>query len=93
MDLYYRLNVFPITLPPLRERKEDIKDLSEFFARSFANKFNKSYKGISYQMLQQLNNYDFPGNIRELENIIEQSVILNDGKSELTLRQQLVINQ
>lgn len=89
LDLYYRLNVFPITLPPLRERKEDIKDLAEFFAKSFANKFNKSYNGISYQMLQQLNNYAFPGNIRELENIIEQSVILNDGKSELTLRQQL----
>ncbi len=89
LDLYYRLNVFPITLPPLRERKEDIKELSEFFAKSFANKFNKSYNGISYQMLQQLNIYNFAGNIRELENIIEQSVILNDGKSELTLRQQL----
>jgi len=89
LDLYYRLNVFPITLPALRERKEDIKDLSEFFATKFSNKFNKSYTGFGYQMLQQLNNYDFPGNIRELENIIEQSVILNDGVKELSLRQPL----
>ncbi|MEP6466210.1 MAG: sigma 54-interacting transcriptional regulator [Parafilimonas sp.] len=92
LDLYYRLNVFPITLPPLRERKEDIKDLSEFFAKEFAKKFNKPYTGISYQMLQHLNSYNFPGNIRELENIIEQSVILNDGKSELALRQPLASN-
>jgi len=89
LDLYYRLNVFPITMPPLRERREDIKDLSEFFAKSFTNKFNKLYTGISYQMLQQLSAYDFPGNIRELENVIEQSVIVNDGKTELSLRQQL----
>ena len=89
LDLYYRLNVFPVTLPPLRERKEDIKELSEHFANFFAQKFNKLFNGISDGMLQQLMNYDFPGNIRELENIIEQSVILNDGKSQLTLRHPL----
>ncbi len=92
LDLYYRLNVFPITLPPLRERKEDIKELSEYFAECFAKKFNKTYNGISDQMLQQLFAYDFPGNIRELENIIEQSVILNDSLSKLSLRQNLVSN-
>ncbi|MEO8111863.1 MAG: sigma 54-interacting transcriptional regulator, partial [Ginsengibacter sp.] len=92
LDLYYRLNVFPITMPPLRERKEDIKELCVFFSQRFCKKFNKPYNGISYQMLQQLNAYDFPGNIRELENIIEQAVILNDGKIELTLRQTLSSN-
>ena len=92
LDLYYRLNVFPITLPPLRERKEDIKELAEYFADCFAKKFNKTYTGVSDPMLQQLKAYNFPGNIRELENIIEQSVILNDGSSQLSLRQQLVLN-
>lgn len=89
LDLYYRLNVFPITLPPLRERKDDIKALVEYFADHFTNKFNKSYHGISQQMLDHLQEYSFPGNIRELENIIEQSVILNDGSSPLAMHQQL----
>ncbi|HVX28713.1 MAG TPA: sigma 54-interacting response regulator [Parafilimonas sp.] len=89
LDLYYRLNVFPITLPPLRERKEDIDELANHFAKHYAEKFNKAFNEISEAMLQQLMAYDFPGNIRELENIMEQSVILNDGKSPLSLRQQL----
>lgn len=89
LDLYYRLNVFPITLPPLRDRKEDIEELAEYFGEHFTRKFQKAYNGISQQMLHQLLAYDFPGNIRELENIIEQSVILNDGKSPLIMRQQL----
>ncbi len=83
---------FPITLPPLRERIEDIKELAEYFAEGFAKKFNKTYNGISDQMLQQLLAYDFPGNIRELENIMEQSVILNDSSSKLSLRQNLASN-
>jgi transcriptional regulator with GAF, ATPase, and Fis domain len=89
LDLYYRLNVFPIMLPALRERKEDLAQLSDFFASGCCKRFNRSYQGISGQMMEQLEAYDWPGNIRELENIIEQSVILNDGKSALTLRQHL----
>lgn len=93
LDLYYRLNVFPVTLPPLRERKEDIQELAEYFATTITNKFNKPFQGISDDMLKQLMTYDFPGNIRELENIIEQSAILNDGNSPLTLRYPLTATQ
>jgi transcriptional regulator with PAS, ATPase and Fis domain len=90
LDLYYRLNVFPITLPPLRNRIEDIAQLAATIAGRFSKKFNKSFQGISEQMLAQLETYHWPGNIRELENIIEQSVILNDSRSKLHLRQPLV---
>ncbi len=91
LDLYYRLNVFPVTLPPLRERKEDIQELAIFFAEQFSKKFNKPFHGISAEMLSDMEMYTWPGNIRELENIMEQSVILNDGKSKLTLRQPLSV--
>ena len=93
IDLYYRLNVFPITIAPLRERREDIKDLSEFFAAGYCQKFNKPYAGISDEMLAQLLRYDFPGNVRELENIIEQSVVLNVGNDPLKLKQPLRITE
>jgi DNA-binding NtrC family response regulator len=89
LDLYYRLNVFPLQLPPLRERKEDIRQLAAFFAAGFCRKINKPLAGISPQMLSELESYDWPGNIRELENIMEQSVILNDGRSALTLKRPL----
>jgi DNA-binding NtrC family response regulator len=89
LDLYYRLNVFPVTVPPLRERKEDIEKLAYFFAENFCKKFNKAFAGISPQMLAELEAYDYPGNIRELENIMEKAVILNDGSSRLSLRQSL----
>ena len=89
LDLYYRLNVFPIMLPSLRERKEDLAQLSDFFASRCFSRFNKSYQGISTQMMQQMEAYDWPGNIRELENIIEQAVIMNDGQSALMLKRPL----
>lgn len=89
LDLYYRLNVFPIMLPSLRDRKEDLMQLSEYFASGCCKRFNKHYTGISSQMMQQLENYDWPGNIRELENIIEQSVVMNDGRSPLSLKRPL----
>lgn len=89
LDLYYRLNVFPITLPPLRERKDDIRLLADSFAAQCCNRIKKSYHGIAPQMLQALEAWDWPGNIRELENIIEQSVILNDGRSPLELKRPL----
>ncbi|HSU52236.1 MAG TPA: sigma 54-interacting transcriptional regulator, partial [Segetibacter sp.] len=89
LDLYYRLNVFPVTLPPLRERKEDIKLLSYYFAENFSKRYNKPFQKISDNMLKQLEAYSWPGNIRELENIIEQSFIMNDGRNELTLKTSL----
>jgi transcriptional regulator with GAF, ATPase, and Fis domain len=83
LDLYYRLNVFPITLPPLRERKEDISLLANFFAHKFSKKTGKPFNGIKPSAMEELMQYNWPGNIREMENILEQSFVLNDGKSEL----------
>ncbi|HEX6431836.1 MAG TPA: sigma 54-interacting transcriptional regulator [Niastella sp.] len=83
LDLYYRLNVFPITLPPLRERKEDIPLLASFFAQKFSRKTGKPFHGIRSGALDEMIQYNWPGNIREMENIIEQAFVLNDGKSLL----------
>ncbi|ADB39677.1 sigma 54-interacting response regulator [Spirosoma linguale] len=90
LDLYYRLNVFPITLPPLRERKSDIQALSVYVANRFCKEFSKDFNGISAGMMDELEGYTWPGNIRELENVLERSVILNDGQSELELKQSLL---
>ncbi len=76
LDLYYRLNVFPIELPSLRQRKEDIPLLVNHFLESFAKKSQKELTGISEGALQDLMDYDWPGNIRELEHLIERSVLL-----------------
>jgi transcriptional regulator with GAF, ATPase, and Fis domain len=89
LDLYYRLNVFPITLPPLRERKSDIEVLSYFFANRFCKEFNKLFTGFSAPMIEEMMAYNWPGNIRELENVVEQCIILNNGKSKLELRRNL----
>jgi len=75
-DLYYRLNVIPIHLPPLRERREDIPLLINYFIRKYAQMFGKEIRDISSYAMELLMNYAFPGNIRELENIIERSVAL-----------------
>ncbi|WDF56103.1 sigma 54-interacting transcriptional regulator [Mucilaginibacter sp. KACC 22063] len=80
LDLYYRLNVFPIELPALRQRKEDIPLLVNYFLDRWAKKSNKEITGISSEALQALTDYDWPGNIRELEHLIERSVLLTqDG--------------
>src|SRR5262245_10585667 len=78
-DLFYRLNVFPIETPPLRERKDDILMLVEYFVQSYARKAGKSIRTIEKRTLEQLRAYDWPGNIRELQNVIERSVILTSG--------------
>ncbi|MCK9605460.1 MAG: sigma 54-interacting transcriptional regulator [Methylomonas sp.] len=78
-DLFYRLNVFPVTTPPLRERLEDIPLLVEFLIGKFAPKIGKKIIAISAKSLQRLQDYHWPGNIRELENIIERAIILADG--------------
>lgn len=79
LDLYYRLNVFPITLPPLRERKEDIVSLAKYFVNVYAQKENKVITGVADHVLSAMVNYDWPGNIRELENIVARSVLLASG--------------
>lgn len=76
LDLYYRLNVFPIQLPPLRERKEDIGMLARHFIAVYSSKMNKNVSEISETALKSLLTYQWPGNIRELENLIERSILL-----------------
>lgn len=78
-DLYYRLNVMEIFTPPLRERREDIKPLSAHFLQKHLPKSNKKIKGFSEEAMDILLNYSYPGNIRELENIIERAIILEKG--------------
>jgi two-component system response regulator PilR (NtrC family) len=78
-DLYYRLNVIPIFLPPLRERKEDIPLLINNFIEKYAQMFGKEIRNISSYAMELLMNYAFPGNIRELENIIERSVAMESS--------------
>jgi formate hydrogenlyase transcriptional activator len=78
-DLYYRLNVFPITLPPLRERREDIPLLVHFFAQKFGKIMRKPIERIPTETLTALTHYTWPGNIRELQNLIERAVILSRG--------------
>lgn len=79
-DLYYRLNVVPVFLPPLRERRDDIPVLIEFFLRRF-NEENRKKKTITAEALKRLLNHDWPGNVRELENTIERMVIMSQGNS------------
>ncbi len=78
-DLYYRLNVVPIKIPPLRERREDIPPLVEHFVQSFSKDNRKSIEGVSREAMDQLVKYDYPGNIRELENILERAVVISRG--------------
>jgi len=79
-DLFYRINVVPILLPPLRERKEDIPLLIEHFIKKFNSENQKNVKGITPEALQALMNYDWPGNVRELENLIERVVALTQNE-------------
>ncbi|HET6515923.1 MAG TPA: sigma-54 dependent transcriptional regulator [Thermodesulfovibrionales bacterium] len=80
-DLFYRLNVFPINLPPLRERKEDIPALADHFIRKFGRETEKEVSSISAEAMKRLILHDWPGNVRELENIIHRAVILCKGKA------------
>ncbi len=78
-DLFYRLNVFPLTLPPLRERQEDIPVLSHYFAQRKSARLGRTPRTFTTAAMERLSGYSWPGNIRELENIIERAVILCDG--------------
>ena len=77
-DLYYRLNTIPLYLPPLRERPEDIPLLARHFVHKYAAEFEREVSGISDDALQLLLHYEWPGNIRELENCIERAVVFAD---------------
>jgi formate hydrogenlyase transcriptional activator len=78
-DLYYRLNVVPISSPPLRERSEDIPMLVEFLVARFAKRTRKTIRTIEKRTLKLLQNYEWPGNVRELQNVVERAVVLCDG--------------
>jgi formate hydrogenlyase transcriptional activator len=78
-DLYYRLNVFPITVPPLRERPEDILPLASAFIGEFSKAFGKNIVSIARESINALQNYDWPGNVRELRNVIERAMIVTKG--------------
>jgi formate hydrogenlyase transcriptional activator len=80
-DLYYRLNVFPIPLPPLRERRGDIPALVEHFVEIYARRMNKQIEEIPTETMSAISSFHWPGNIRELQNFVERSVILSSGNS------------
>jgi len=85
-DLYYRLNVFPITLPSLRDRLDDLPQITEFFLRRFRDKYQRPVKSLAPEVLQAFQNFPWPGNIRELENVIERVVIMCQAET-LTLKE------
>src|SRR6185312_863558 len=78
-DLYYRLNVFPVMLPPLRERREDIPRLVNHFTQQFARRMGRRIETIPSSVMDALAQYPWPGNVRELQNVIERAVILSPG--------------
>ena len=80
LDLFYRLSVFPIEVPPLRERKEDIPMLLEYFTKRYASRVGKNIKNVDKRTLELFQSYPWPGNVRELQNVIERSVILCDSE-------------
>lgn len=82
-DLYYRLNVFPVQIPPLREREGDIQELAEFFMRRYSVEFDKHYREMSSDCLRVLNGYPWPGNIRELDSVIARAVISSAEQDEI----------
>jgi transcriptional regulator with GAF, ATPase, and Fis domain len=81
LDLFYRLNVFPIQMPSLRERPDDIRLLATYFIERYASKAGKKIRAIEQKTLAWLEDYDWPGNIRELQNVVERAVILCDGET------------
>ncbi len=91
-DLFYRLNVFPVKVPPLRERKDDIPVLTRHFLDESCRRFNKHCHGLRENTVQQLQNYSWPGNIRELQNVIERAVILSKG-SALHIEPRLIFDR
>ncbi len=81
-DLFFRLSVFPIHIPPLRERTSDLRLLAQFFVDKFARDLHRQGLQLSAEAAQAIDNYSWPGNVRELQNTIERAVILTDGKAD-----------
>jgi transcriptional regulator with GAF, ATPase, and Fis domain len=79
-DLWYRLNIFPITLPPLRDRAEDVPPLVDYYVKKIARRMGKPIEIISEKVMDTLKNYGWPGNVRELENVLERAVINSSGR-------------
>jgi transcriptional regulator with GAF, ATPase, and Fis domain len=92
-DLFYRLNVLPLHNPPLRERRSDISQLAMFFLARFSRRFGRTVTGIAQETMDRLTNYDWPGNIRELQNLIERGVVLANGSALTIDRNLLPISQ
>ncbi|CAA7621963.1 sigma-54 dependent transcriptional regulator [Magnetospirillum sp. SS-4] len=91
-DLYYRLHVIPMTMPPLRDREGDVLELAEFFLKRFAKEEGKGFKSLSSAVRQALIAYSWPGNVRQLENVIRNSVVLHDGAEILPEMLPLLVN-
>ncbi|MRR34898.1 sigma-54-dependent Fis family transcriptional regulator, partial [bacterium] len=91
-DLFYRLDVLPIHLPALRERREDIPVLAKFYLDRFSRAFSRNFQEISPDALRMLESYDWPGNIRELKNVIERTCIMHDGPTLLPMHLPREIN-
>ena len=83
-DLFYRLNVVSITMPSLRERKEDIPVLTEYFLHKYSNLYNKDYRPLSQETMDRFASYRWPGNVREFENIVKRIIVLGSEKVELS---------
>jgi len=92
LDLFHRLSIFVIKIPPLREHKEDIPDLVNYYLKRYVQQIGKAISGVHKQAMDKLMQYDFPGNVRELRNIIERAVILCDGKELLPVHLHLSKN-
>lgn len=92
-DLFYRLNVLPLSNPPLRERKEDIPQLAMFFLSRFSRRFGRQLEGIAQETIDLMMNYHWPGNIRELQNLIERGVVLTNGSALMIDRSLLPATQ
>lgn len=84
-DLFYRLNIFPVQIPPLRERREDIPLLVNHFLKRFENLYGKTLPGLSDKAKNYVMSYEWPGNIRELENLLERATLLTDDQQEIKL--------
>ncbi|KAF5071286.1 Regulatory protein AtoC [anaerobic digester metagenome] len=80
-DLYFRLNSFEINIPPLRERREDIPELLNYYVKILSTKLNRKVKGFESNLIRRLQSYDFPGNVRELRNMVERAIILSDNET------------
>ncbi len=85
-DLYYRLNVFPVAIPALRERREDIRRLAEHFIKRFEAEYNKKTLGLFDKAMEASMHYSWPGNIRELENVIERYIILIESNESISVQ-------